>query len=157
MSYTLLCRKATKTAVLYKTEILTNAGRNMSSNVSDSSNIFYYATTDNYNFWELPEDTNSDYIKCLWELKPDMTTPLLDSNYEIDFTSNTFISAYNRWCITHIIEERNTKLKLSDWTQVTDNSISADKREAWALYRQALRDIPSTYNSETFTWPEPPQ
>ena len=50
MSYTLLCRKAMNTAVLYKTEMLTNAGRNMSSNVSDSSNIFYYATTDNYNF-----------------------------------------------------------------------------------------------------------
>lgn len=35
-------------------------------------------------------------------------------------------------------EERNNLLRESDWTQVPDAPVD---REAWALYRQALRDI----------------
>lgn len=32
----------------------------------------------------------------------------------------------------------------TDWTQVTDNSLSAETRQAWATYRQELRDFPAT-------------
>lgn len=35
---------------------------------------------------------------------------------------------------------RNQKLKDSDWTQVADAPVDKD---AWATYRQALRDVPS--------------
>lgn len=32
----------------------------------------------------------------------------------------------------------------TDWTQVTDNSLSAETRQAWSNYRQELRDFPAT-------------
>lgn len=32
----------------------------------------------------------------------------------------------------------------TDWTQVTDNSLSTETRQAWATYRQELRDFPAT-------------
>lgn len=50
--------------------------------------------------------------------------------------------------------ERNRRIAESDWTQLADSP--ADK-QAWATYRQALRDLPK---SEGFpwqiTWPETP-
>lgn len=37
---------------------------------------------------------------------------------------------------------RNDLLKESDWTQLPDATCD---REAWATYRQALRDFPATW------------
>lgn len=43
-------------------------------------------------------------------------------------------------------DQRNTKLKDSDWTQVADAPVD---KTAWATYRQALRDITT---QEGFPW-----
>ena len=50
--------------------------------------------------------------------------------------------------------ERNQKLKDSDWTQVADAPVN---KTAWAVYRQALRDI-STQTGFPWdvTWPTQP-
>lgn len=50
--------------------------------------------------------------------------------------------------------ERNRKLAESDWTQLADST--ADKN-AWAAYRQALRDVPAQAGfPNEVTWPELP-
>ena len=50
--------------------------------------------------------------------------------------------------------ERNTKLADSDWTQLADSSADAS---AWATYRQALRDLPSTDGwPHNISWPTKP-
>ena len=36
---------------------------------------------------------------------------------------------------------RNKLLASSDWTQFTDSPLSTELKEAWVVYRQALRDI----------------
>lgn len=50
--------------------------------------------------------------------------------------------------------ERDARLARSDWTQVADAPVNA---EHWALYRQALRDLPQNttdpFNPE---WPNEP-
>lgn len=38
--------------------------------------------------------------------------------------------------------QRNALLVQSDWTQLPDAPLSADKKEAWKTYRHALRNIP---------------
>ena len=43
-------------------------------------------------------------------------------------------------------EQRDQKLKDSDWTQVADAPVD---KEVWATYRQALRDLTA---QETFPW-----
>lgn len=49
---------------------------------------------------------------------------------------------------------RQGKLRKSDYTQMPD--WPGDK-QAWADYRQALRDLPQTYtNAEDIIWPTPP-
>jgi hypothetical protein len=50
--------------------------------------------------------------------------------------------------------KRNEKLKESDWTQIPD--VPVDK-QAWATYRQALRDITiQTGFPWEITWPTQP-
>lgn len=45
---------------------------------------------------------------------------------------------------------RNYKLSQSDWTQFPDSPITEDQKNAWQVYRQALRDLP-----ENITDPKP--
>jgi len=52
-------------------------------------------------------------------------------------------------------QERGRLLKSSDWTQLPDVPLAT--KEAWAAYRQALRDITEQPGfPETVTWPTPP-
>lgn len=51
--------------------------------------------------------------------------------------------------------ERNTKLAATDWTQVADAPVD---KEAWATYRQALRDVPQQAGFPwVVEWPAQPE
>lgn len=51
--------------------------------------------------------------------------------------------------------ERNALLPACDWTQVADAPVDA---AAWAVYRQALRDLPqNTTDPFNPIWPTPPE
>lgn len=52
-----------------------------------------------------------------------------------------------------IRQERNRLLAECDWTQISD--ATADK-DAWAVYRQALRDITTQTDPINIVWPEKP-
>jgi hypothetical protein len=53
---------------------------------------------------------------------------------------------------------RDDALRASDWTQLPDNGLSDSDRQAWATYRQQLRDFPATWvPSETADFPEVPE
>ena len=53
--------------------------------------------------------------------------------------------------------ERNARLAASDFTQLQDAHLSAEKKSAWADYRQALRDLPENATDPTqVTWPVSP-
>lgn len=51
-------------------------------------------------------------------------------------------------------QERNAKLAACDWTQLADSPVD---KEAWAQYRQALRDLPQQENFPLdIVWPQEP-
>ena len=53
--------------------------------------------------------------------------------------------------------ERNELLKQSDWTQFNDSPLDNTKKQEWATYRQALRDLPeNTTDPANPTWPTKP-
>jgi hypothetical protein len=53
--------------------------------------------------------------------------------------------------------ERNAKLAACDWTQLADSPLGVEAKAAWAVYRQALRDLPeNTANLELISWPVAP-
>lgn len=50
--------------------------------------------------------------------------------------------------------ERDRLLAACDWTQVADAPVDAS---VWAVYRQALRDVPQTFDDPAeVVWPEVP-
>jgi len=57
--------------------------------------------------------------------------------------------------LTELRAKRNELLAESDFSQLSDAPVDS---AAWAVYRQQLRDLPSTVDSATgqFTWPTKP-
>lgn len=52
---------------------------------------------------------------------------------------------------------RNDLLSESDWSQISDNSLSEEKRQEWKNYRSQLRDITDTYeNPKEIIFPDLP-
>jgi hypothetical protein len=52
---------------------------------------------------------------------------------------------------------RNNLLKESDWTAIPDANPKPSK-EAWLIYRQALRDLPQNFEDPSeVIWPQKPE
>ena len=57
--------------------------------------------------------------------------------------------------LSGVRRNRNGLLAASDWTQLVDSPADTD---AWATYRQSLRDVPQTYSRVSeVVWPTPPE
>ena len=53
--------------------------------------------------------------------------------------------------------QRDQLLTASDWTQFRDSPLTTEQQDAWALYRKALRDLPTnTADPTQAVWPTPP-
>lgn len=54
-------------------------------------------------------------------------------------------------------QKRDNLLKQSDWTQLSDVALSAEKKTEWATYRQELRDITNSPDFPNVVFPTEPQ
>lgn len=71
--------------------------------------------------------------------------------------NNLYKSLSNKSGVFKARVQRNLLLASCDWTQVSDVALSNEEKQAWADYRQALRDLPSTVDENgNFTFPTPP-
>ena len=53
--------------------------------------------------------------------------------------------------------ERDWLLSQCDWTQVADSPLTVAQKQAWADYRQALRNVPQDFPTpDDVAWPEAP-
>lgn len=81
-----------------------------------------------------------------------------DGTFSMDWTVDT-ISAEDLLTLW-IRGRRGFELAHSDWTQVSDAPLTAAQKADWAAYRQALRDLPSTFAGVTsendIVWPNRP-
>lgn len=60
--------------------------------------------------------------------------------------------------LSEIRVKRNILLSQTDYTQLPDSPLSEKKRTEFAIYRQALRDLPETADSEgNVVWPDKPK
>ncbi len=78
-------------------------------------------------------------------------TALINDVYADGVFSTPEPDADAQWAIVRA--ERNNLLADCDWTQLPDASADA---AAWAVYRQALRDITSQTNPFNIVWPVSP-
>lgn len=46
-------------------------------------------------------------------------------------------------------KQRNAMLQASDWTQIPDAPLTTAQKKSYKTYRQALRDLPTKYDSIT--------
>lgn len=53
-------------------------------------------------------------------------------------------------------QTRNQLLAESDWTQLSDTALTSETKSAWAIYRQALRDITAQPDPLHIVWPIEP-
>jgi hypothetical protein len=110
------------------------------------------------------DSLTEDYIegihlgnKYYIENKTPVLIPDAPNDYsKFDFDAKQWVKKYTdeqRWDMVRLV--RYKKLESSDWTQLPDVPIST--KEAWATYRQALRDITNQADPFNITWPTPPQ
>jgi hypothetical protein len=53
-------------------------------------------------------------------------------------------------------DERNKRLSLSDWTQVSDSPLDETQKQKWQSYRQLLRDVTKQTDPTDIQWPDLP-
>lgn len=91
--------------------------------------------------------------------------PKPQEDYEFNYTTKQWFdpkTAQERAAeyIAGVRRERDARLFASDWTQMADSPLTAEEKSAWATYRQALRDVPQSVDSEATSgdiiWPAPP-
>jgi hypothetical protein len=58
--------------------------------------------------------------------------------------------------LPHIRETRNQLMAMCDWRVMPDSPLTPEKRAEWTVYRQALRDLPSTTELVRPVWPTMP-
>jgi len=77
---------------------------------------------------------------------------------EWDAKEAAYAAGANDRAAAEVRTERDSKLTESDWTQMPD--YTSPNKEAWATYRQALRDIPTHANFPNLIetdWPTKPE
>lgn len=100
--------------------------------------------------------------KLVSNIKPFNATSFIKQDGEGNFFIDTSESLFKRMNIENILFERNRKLMETDWTRVDDNGLSDEKKEQWRVYRQKLRDLPSSiqydenYKPLPISWPPVP-
>lgn len=55
-----------------------------------------------------------------------------------------------------VIRKRNQLLSRTDYTQMSDSSVSSDDKVLWAIYRNALRDITNQQDFPSVVWASAP-
>ena len=81
-------------------------------------------------------------------------------NIHYDWDNDTESWVLSPRLMEEVKAKRNKMLLASDWTQFNDSPLSAADKEAWATYRQQLRDITEHLSGvtdlEQVPWPTEP-
>lgn len=98
-----------------------------------------------------------DYSQDLvWFPNGQMQTipPKPDIFYDFDCATGQWV-ADDASAMQDLRAKRNLRLAACDWTQVPDAPVDS---QAWAVYRQKLRDLPDNTEDPRYpVWPTPPE
>jgi hypothetical protein len=110
---------------------------------------------------ELPAEPRIDVSKSYVKngeikTKPESPSPWAVFDYEAEAWVEPGLTSEQLEVLKQQVRmERDILLSASDWTQVADAPVD---KQAWAEYRQALRDVPQQSGfPESVTWPIPPK
>ena len=85
----------------------------------------------------------------------------VEENEVVEYQTKRKLNDFDVWEQTqnmwgNIRSRRNIELIESDWTQVLDSPFTAEEKEEWRIYRQALRDITLQTDPFNIIWPIKP-
>lgn len=80
----------------------------------------------------------------------------VECTHIIENKSAADIASSEELMLQMVREQRNTKLRNTDWTQLADAPITLAQKAAWTVYRQALRDFPAIVQLDNIVWPSVP-
>lgn len=110
-----------------------------------------------------PSDNKSGTWKEISDFKMDVAYKYDASNDQIVIDTNPpqpptpTQEDFDKFDLELIRAERNGLLSGTDWTQVPDSPLTDAKKEEWKVYRQSLRDLPSSNPTKaTVNWPTKP-
>jgi hypothetical protein len=93
--------------------------------------------------------------KLVQDLAPTLVNSVWSLGWAVQALSQAEQDAQNTAQAKSVRSTRDTKLKDTDWTQITDATVN---KTVWATYRQALRDVPTQSGFPwTITWPTQPE
>jgi len=102
-------------------------------------------------------DTSDPHYEVPTEFELSSIAVRFDENGTIEFYKDeTLHDAFEADLLEAIRKKRNTILSSCDWTRLDDVGLSSEQKDAWAIYRQQLRDFPSTCDIYHPDWPVPP-
>lgn len=95
------------------------------------------------------------YISCL---PCDVEANCAENESVVEGTVKSETSAQD--ILVEIRQMRDSALAFCDWTQLSDSPFTNSQKEEWAVYRQSLRDLPSTQlgveSLSDVNWPSEP-
>ena len=102
---------------------------------------------------EIPISIFGDYA----HLASSENTIKRDGEWTFDFDAAAYEVAEAGRRSEGVRAERDRLIAGSDWTQLPDFPLNSEVKTAWAIYRQALRDIPQQAGfPDSVEWPEEP-
>ena len=118
----------------------------------ENANLEFYARGQPYVLGEY--DAREYYVDL--ETKTAVKFPDQPANTAWDYAAKQWVLNTNVATL-NISEKREQLLIASDWTQLPNSPLVPEKKEAWATYRQALRDIPEQSGYPfNIVWPTKP-
>lgn len=121
--------------------------------------IRYYSPQANGFYSSDAHPNPADRPEDCFEISHEEWDALMDANRRgeiLSYEGGEITSKPRLITMDDIRATRDKKLRASDWSQGRD--IPAETQNEWATYRQALRDIPETYDGkpDQVVWPETP-
>jgi hypothetical protein len=101
-----------------------------------------------YPYTEIIPDSNQFY-----PLSPVVNVVDAEAKTVTGTRTATPISDTDAWVLVRRM--RNNELTATDWTQLPDSPLTAEKKAEWSVYRQALRDITTQENPREIVWATP--
>lgn len=120
---------------------------------TETLDVYYYY----YTSGGIPSDVNDHCVRVPvpQDLDYTVTKAAKADDGTISIVNDPIKLSAKLW--DQVRTERNSRLAACDWTQLADAHLSAEKKEAWADYRQALRDLPEeTTDPAQVQWPLDP-
>jgi hypothetical protein len=108
-------------------------------------------------FLNMPHHLTANPVTELIEMKMRLSGDVVECWHEVVQKTSDQILATQNLLMTDVRNRRAEKLLRCDWTQLPTAPLTDEKKIAWEIYRQALRDFPATVDLSNIQWPLPPE